>query len=314
MKILVAGAAGALGKQLLPRLVAAGHDVVGMTRSESNRELIEVMGARAVIADALDADAVAAAVATAEPEAIAHELTSLSGKFDMRHFDRFFETTNRLRTEATDHLLSAGRAVGVQRFVAQSYAGWPCIREGGPVKTEEDPFDPDPAPAMRRALEAIQYLERAVTGATWTEGIVLRYGGFYGPGTSLGPDGAEFTELIRKRSFPIVGDGAGVWSFVQIADAAEATALALDHGHRGVYNIVDDEPAPVAEWMPELARQLGAKPPRRVPRWLGRILGGEAAAVMMTEVRGASNAKAKRELGWSPAHPSWRQGLVGGAA
>jgi len=314
MKVLVAGAAGAIGRQLVPLLVAEGHDVVGMTRSESNREAIELMGARAVIADALDADAVAEAVATAAPDAIAHELTALSGKFDLRNFDRFFETTNRLRTEATDHLLSAARAVGVSRFVAQSYAGWPAARQGAPVQDEEAPFDPEPAPAMRRTLEAIRHLESAVTGAEWTEGVVLRYGGFYGPGTSLGPADGEFTELIRKRRLPIVGDGAGVWSFVHIADAAEATALALAAGRRGVYNVVDDEPAPVAEWLPGMARQLGAKPPRRVPLWLGRLLGGEATAVMMTEVRGASNEKAKRELGWSPAHPSWRRALAGGAA
>jgi nucleoside-diphosphate-sugar epimerase len=313
MRILVAGAAGAIGKQLVPLLVAEGHDVVGITRSESKRELIEAMGARAAIADALDADAVAAVVASAEPEAIAHELTALSGKFDLRNFDRFFETTSRLRTEATDHLLSAGRAVGVSRFVAQSYAGWPAARDGAAVKTEDDGFDPNPVPAMRRAFEAIRYLEETVTGATWTEGIVLRYGGFYGPGTSVEP-GGEFTEMIRKRRFPVVGDGAGVWSFVHIADAAEATAAALNHGSRGVYNIVDDEPAPVAEWLPEVARQLGAKPPRRVPRWLGRIIAGEAAAIMMTEVRGASNQKAKRELGWAPAHPSWREAMATGSA
>ena len=313
MRILVAGAAGAIGKQLVPRLVAEGHDVVGMTRSESKCELIEAMGARAAIADALDADAVARVVASAEPEAIAHELTALSGKFDLRNFDRFFATTSRLRTEATDHLLSAGRTVGVRRFVAQSYAGWPAAREGAAVKSEEDPLDPNPAPAMRQAFEAIRYLEETVTGATWTEGIVLRYGGFYGPGTSVEP-GGEFTEMIRKRHFPVVGDGAGDWSFVHIADAAEATALALNHGSRGVYNVVDDEPAPVAEWLPEVARQLGAKPPRRVPRWLGRILAGEAAAIMMTEVRGASNEKAKRELGWAPAHPSWREAMATGSA
>jgi nucleoside-diphosphate-sugar epimerase len=284
-----------------------------MTRSESNRELIEAMGARAAIADALDPDAVAAVVAGAEPEAIAHELTALSGKFDLRNFDRFFATTSRLRIEATDHLLSAGHAVGVRRFVAQSYAGWPAARSGAAVKTEADPFDPDPAPAMRRAFEAIRYLEETVTAATWTEGIVLRYGGFYGPGTLVEP-GGEFTELIRKRRFPVVGDGTGVWSFVHIADAAEATAAALTHGQRGVYNIVDDEPAPVAEWLPEVARQLGAKPPRRVPRWLGRMLAGEAAAIMMTEARGASNEKAKRELGWTPAHPTWRDAMVAGSA
>lgn len=310
MKVLVAGAAGAMGKQLLPRLVAAGHEVSGMTRSAGNSEAVAALGATPIVADALDPDQVAAAIAAAEPEAIVHELTALSGSLDMRHFDRDFALTNRLRTEATDHLLSAGRAVGVRRFLAQSYAGWPYARVGGPVKTEEDPLDPAPVDSMRRTLDAIRRLEGAVTGAGWTEGIVLRYGGFYGPGTSLAPDG-EHTELIRRRRFPVVGDGAGVWSFVHIADAAEATVAALASGRAGIYNVVDDEPAPVSEWLPALASGLGAKPPRRVPRWLGRLLAGEAATVMMTEVRGASNAKAKRELGWQPRHPSWRQGLAG---
>jgi nucleoside-diphosphate-sugar epimerase len=313
MKVLVAGAAGAIGKQLVPRLAAAGHDVFGMTRSAGNGAAVRALGATPLIADALDPDQVAAAVAAAEPEAIVHELTGLSGSLDMRHFDRDFELTNRLRTEATDHLLSAGRAVGVRRFLAQSYAGWPYARSGGPVKTEEDPLDPAPAASMARTLAAIRRLESTVTGAGWVEGIVLRYGGFYGPGTSLAPDG-EHSELIRKRRFPVVGDGAGVWSFVHIEDAAEATAAALTRGRPGIYNVVDDEPAPVSEWLPAAASGLGAKPPHRVPRWLGRLLAGEAAAVMMTEVRGASNAKAKRELGWQPAHPSWRQGLAGAAA
>jgi nucleoside-diphosphate-sugar epimerase len=312
MKVLVAGAGGALGRQLLPRLRQAGHEVVGMTRSASGREAIAATGATPVVADALDPDQVAGAVAEAEPEAIVHELTALSGALDVRHFDRDFELTNRLRTEATDHLLSAGRAVGVRRFLAQSFAGWPFARVGGPVKSEQDPLDPAPAKSMRRTLEAIRHLEGAVTGAEWTTGIVLRYGGFYGPGTSLAP-GGEVTEMVRKRKFPVVGDGAGVWSFVHIEDAAEATVAALDRGVRGIYNIVDDEPAPVAEWLPAVARGLGAKPPRHVPRWAGRLLAGEAAAVMMTEVRGASNAKAKRELDWRPAHPSWRQGLAGAA-
>jgi nucleoside-diphosphate-sugar epimerase len=313
MKVLVAGAAGAIGKQLLPRLAADGHEVFGITRSAGNEALVRELGATPLIADALDPDQVAAAVAAAEPEAIVHELTGLSGLSDMRHFDRDFELTNRLRTEATDHLLSAGRAVGVRRFLAQSYAGWPYAREGGPVKTEEDPLDPAPAASMARTLAAIRRLESTVTGAGWVEGIVLRYGGFYGPATSLAPDG-EHTELIRKRRFPVVGDGAGVWSFVQIEDAAAATAAALTRGAPGIYNVVDDDPAPVSEWLPAVAAGLGAKPPRRVPRWLGRLAAGEAAAVMMTEVRGASNAKAKRELGWQPAHSSWRQGLAGAAA
>jgi nucleoside-diphosphate-sugar epimerase len=313
MKVLVAGAAGAMGKQLVPRLAAAGHEVFGMTRSADNEDAVRELGATPIVADALDPDRVAATVAAAEPEAIVHELTALAGSLDLRHFDRDFALTNRLRTEATDHLLSAGRAVGVRRFLAQSYAGWPYARSGGPVKTEEDPLDPNPLDSMRRTLDAIRHLEDSVTGAEWTEGIVLRYGGFYGPGTSLAP-GGEHLEAIRKRKFPVVGDGAGVWSFVHIADAAAATAAALTHGQRGIYNVVDDEPAPVSDWLPAVAAGLGAKPPRRVPRWLGRLLAGEAAAVMMTEVRGASNAKAKRELEWRPAHPSWRQGLVGAAA
>ncbi len=310
MRVLVAGAAGALGRHLVPRLVAAGHDVAGLTRSPSKRELLLDLGAEPLIADALDPDAVAQAVAQTEPEVIVHELTALSGSLDLRHFDRDFALTNRLRTEATDHLLAAGHAVGIRRFVAQSYAGWPFARRGGPVKTEEDPLDPAPAGPMRQTLDAIRYLEDAVTGASWTEGIVLRYGGFYGPGTSLGIEGGEHAEMIRARKFPIVGDGAGVWSFVHIEDAADATVAAVEHGRRGIYNVVDDEPAPVAEWLPAIARGLGAKPPRRVPLWLGRVLAGEAAAVMMTEVRGASNAKAKRELGWRPRHPSWRQALA----
>jgi len=310
MKILVAGATGALGAQLVPRLVARDHDVAGLCRSPSKRDTVLSLGATPVVADALDPDAVARAVAEFEPEAIVHQLTSLSGKLDLRHFDRSFKMTNRLRIEATDHLLAAGRAVGVRRFVAQSFAGWPYARRGGPVKTEEDPLDPEPVEAMRETRDAIRHLELAVTGADWLEGIVLRYGGFYGPGTSLDGPGSEHVELIRKRQFPVVGDGAGVWSFVHIEDAAEATVAAVERGRRGVYNVVDDDPAPVAEWLPAAATALGAKPPRRVPRWLGRMLAGEAATVMMTEVRGASNVRAKRELGWRPAHPSWREGFA----
>jgi nucleoside-diphosphate-sugar epimerase len=314
MKVLVAGASGALGKQLVPRLVANGHEVVGTTRSESNRELILELGATPAVADALDADQVARVVAEAEPDVIAHELTALSGDFDLRHFERTFAETNRLRTEATDHLLAAGRAVGVKRFVAQSYAGWPTERTGGPVKTEDDPLDPTPPGAVRSTLEAIFYLESAVTGAGWTEGVVLRYGGFYGPGTSLSPEGGEMVEAVRQRKFPVIGNGAGVWSFIHIEDAADATVAAIEHGRRGIYNIVDDEPSRVSEWLPAAATAMGAPRPRHVPRWLGRLLAGEAVTVMMTEVRGASNAKAKRELGWEPRHPSWRDGFAGVAA
>ena len=309
MKVLVAGATGALGRQLVPQLVARGHEVYGMTRSESKAESVRSMGASPLVADALDPEAVASAVAESEPEVIVHQLTALSGSLDMRHFDREFALTNRLRSEGTDHLLAAGRAVAVKRFVAQSFAGWPFARVGGPVKSEDAPLDPHPPEGARQALAAIRHLEEAVTGASWTEGIVLRYGGFYGPGTSLGPDG-EHRELLRKRGFPVVGRGEGVWSFIHIEDAAEATVAAVEHGSRGIYNVVDDEPAPVAEWLPAIAEAVGAKRPRRVPRWLGRLLAGEVATVMMTEVRGASNEKAKRELGWRPGHPSWRDGLA----
>jgi nucleoside-diphosphate-sugar epimerase len=313
MKILVAGATGALGKQLVPRLLAAGHQVVGMTRSESKRDALRAMGATPVVADALDPDQVARAVAEASPEAIIHQLTALSGQLDLRRFDRAFAETNRLRTEGTDHLLSAGRALGVRRFLAQSYAGWRYARQGAAVKDEQEPFDPNPPEALRDLFAARGHLEEAVIGAEWTEGIVLRYGGFYGPGTSLDGPTSEQVEAIRKRLFPLIGDGGGVWSFIHIEDAAEATLAALERGHRGIYNVVDDEPARAADWLPALARAIGAKPPRRVPRWLGRLLGGQAAAVMMTEVRGASNAKAKRELGWQPRHPSMVRAFAEGA-
>ena len=309
MKVLVAGATGAMGKQLVPRLVGAGHVVIGLTRSPAKQDAIRAMGAHAIVADALDPEQVAEAVAGAQPDVIVHQLTALAGALDMRHFDRGFALTNRLRTEATDHLLSAGRAVGVTRFVAQSYTGWPYARTGTAIKSEKDPLDPAPPKGMQRTLAAIQYLERAVLDADWTEGVVLRYGGFYGPGTSL-RRGGEMTELVRKRRVPLIGNAAGVWSFVHIEDAAEATAIAVVRGGRGIYNIVDDEPAAVADWLPVLAAAAGAKAPRRVPRGLARLLAGDAAVVMMTEIRGASNEKANQELGWRPAHPSWRRAFV----
>ena len=311
MKVFVAGATGAIGRQLVPRLVDAGHEVHGMTRHASKQQLLRDMGAEPVVADALDADQVAQAVARAHPEVIVHELTAI-GPMDLRHFDRAFATTNRLRTEGTDHLLSAGQAVGVERFVAQSFFA-AYERTGGSVKSEEDSFGPDPAREMRETVAAIRHVEEAVLAATWTEGIVLRYGGFYGPGTSLGP-GGEQTEAVRRRRFPLMGKGSGVWSFIHIADAAEATVAAVEHGRRGVYNIVDDEPAPIAEWLPVLARTLGAKQPMHLPRFVGRLLTGEIGDVMMTELRGASNAKAKRELGWTPSHSSWREGFAGPAS
>ena len=314
MKILVAGASGALGKQLVPRLVADGHEVVGTTRTEQKLPMLHELGATGVVADLLDPDQVARVVAEAEPEVIIHELTALNRPFDIKHFDRTFEETNRLRTESTDHLLAAGRAAGVKRFIAQSYAGWPAARTGDLVKSEDEPLDPAPPKNIRKTHDAIRYVEEAVTGADWTEGLVLRYGGFYGPGTSLSAEGGAQVEQIRERKFPVVGNGAGVWSFVHIEDAADATALAVTHGRRGLYNIVDDEPAPVAEWLPAAASAVGAKPPRHVPLWLGRLVAGEVGAVMMTEVRGASNEKAKRELGWRPRHASWRQGFAEVAA
>ncbi len=309
MRIFVVGATGALGAQLVPRLVANGHEVVGTTRSGSRFDAIRALGATPVALDLLDRDAVARAVEQARPDVIVHQATALSGGVDLRRFDRAFAQTNRLRTEGTDNLLAAGEAVGgVRRFVAQSFAGWPSARSGGPVKDEDDPLDPAPPEAMRSTLDAIRHLEAAVTGAGWAEGIVLRYGGFYGPGTSMSADG-EHLAMIRRRRFPLVGDGRGVWSFVHIEDAADATVAAVERGRRGVYNVVDDEPAPVAEWLPVVAATLGAKPPRRMPRVLGRLLAGEPATVMMTEVRGSSNAKAKRELSWQPRHPSWRRGF-----
>jgi nucleoside-diphosphate-sugar epimerase len=308
MKIFVAGATGAMGRQLVPRLVAAGHQVVGTTRSEAKRAALRDLGAEPVVVDALDPDQVAAAVGAAQPQVIVHELTALR-ELNPRRFDRDFAPTNRLRTEGTDHLLSAGRAVGVERFVAQSFAGWPQGTSGAVLKSEDDPLDPNPPHEMRESLAAIRHLETAVTGAEWTQGIVLRYGGFYGPGTSMAPGGEQY-EMVRKRKIPVVGNGGGVWSFVHIADAAEATMAAVEHGRRGIYNVVDDEPAPVAEWLPALAQAIGAAKPRRVPRWLGRLAAGEAGVMMMTEIRGVSNAKAKRELGWQPRHASWRQGFA----
>jgi nucleoside-diphosphate-sugar epimerase len=315
MKVFLAGATGALGTQLVPQLVARGHEVVGTTRTASKQDLVRSLGARPVVVDALDPDAVAQAVASAEPEVIVHELTALSGKMslrDARHPERASAAivTNRLRTEATDHLLAAGRAVGARRFVAQSFGSFRFARTGGPVQTEEDPVDPG---LRQTGLEAMLYLEQAVTTIEWGEGLVLRYGGFYGPGTGISlAEDAVMAAPIRKRRFPIVGDGGGVWSLIHIEDAAAATAIAVERGRPGVYNVVDDEPAPVREWLPVLASALGAKPPRRIPRWLGRLLAGEMATLMMTEARGASNEKAKRELGWKPGYASWRQGFAQG--
>jgi nucleoside-diphosphate-sugar epimerase len=307
VRVFIAGATGAIGKQLVPRLVAGGHEVHGMTRSDSKQAMLRELGAVPVVADALDPDQVAEAVGKAQPDVIVHQATALAG-WGMRNLKRGAALTNRLRIEGTDHLLSAGQAVGVQRFVAQSnYALY--ARTGGPVKREEDPLDLAPPGKLREGLAAVRHLEDAVLGARWTEGVALRYGGFYGSGTNLSP-GGELFEMIRKRRFPLIGGGGGIWSFIHIADAAEATVAAVEHGSRGVYNIVDDDPAPVSEWLSELTHMLSGKKPRRMPRFILRLVAGEGGVVMMTDARGASNAKAKRELAWSPAYPSWRQGFA----
>ena len=304
MRIFLAGATGAIGKPLIRQLKEHGHEVVGTTRSQAKAGELRDLGAEPVILDALDRDAVIAAVAQARPDAILHQLTALS-TIDFRHFEKSFELTNRLRTEGTDNLLAAARAAGAERFVAQSYAGHPYARTGGPLKTEDDPLDPAPAAQMRSTIEAIKYLERAVLAFG---GIVLRYGGFYGPGTGLAR-GGEQLEMVRKRRFPLVGEGRAVWSLVHVDDAAAATVAALERAKPGtIYNIVDDEPARVGEVLAFLAELVGAKPPRRIPVWLARLL-GEHMVVMMDEGRGASNAKARRELGWEPAHRSWRDGF-----
>jgi nucleoside-diphosphate-sugar epimerase len=313
MRIFLAGATGALGRQLLPRLVERGHEVTGMTRSKSKQGLVEDLGGRPVVADALDPASVADAVTRTAPEVIVHQLTAVPRAPDMRHFARDFAATNRLRTEGTDHLLAAGRSAGVRRFVAQSYAAGIFARVGGPVKSEDDPLDPAPPDQVRATVDAIRHLEAAVTGADGMEGVALRYGYFYGPGTTIsrGPEGT-LVQAIRKRQLPLVGEAGGVWPFIHIEDAAEATVSAIEGRGRGVYHVVDDEPAPVAEWLPAAAHAVGAGAPRRVPRWLGRLFAGEFATVMMTEARGASNAKAKQELGWTPRHASWRQGFATG--
>jgi 2-alkyl-3-oxoalkanoate reductase len=300
MRVFVAGASGAIGSRLVPQLVERGHDVVGSSRSREKSDRLTALGAEPVVLDLLDPDAGRKTVTQVRPDAIIHEATALSGLSDLKNPDKAFAQTNRLRIAGTDALLAAAREADVSRFLAQSFTSWPYAREGGPVKTEEDPLDPAPVPTMRETLDAIRHLEQAVVAAG---GIVLRYGGFYGS-----PEDAQL-ELVRRRRFPIVGDGGGIWSFVHLDDAATATALALEGGAPGIYNIVDDEPAPVSEWLPALAEVIDAKPPRHVPRWLARILAGEAGVALMTEIRGASNAKAKRELGWTLRYSSWRQGF-----
>jgi nucleoside-diphosphate-sugar epimerase len=312
MKIFIAGASGAIGSQLVPQLVMRGHEVVGTTRSAAKTAALRALGAEPVVVDALDPDSVADVVARAEPEVIVHQLTALSGSLSLRNLKRGVAATNRLRTEGTDHLLAAGRAVGVRKFVAQSNFAL-LERTGGPVVDESGRIDPSPPKDLAEGVAALRHVEEAVTGITWADGIALRYGGFYGPGTGIetAPD-AVMAGLIRKRRFPIVGGGGGVWSWVHIADAASATVAAIERGKPGIYNVADDEPAPVRDWLPVLARALGAKPPRRIPAWPVRLLAGRGAAETMTKARGISSEKAKRELGWTPRYPSWRTGFTEG--
>ncbi len=297
-----------VGARLVPALVAAGHDVTALTRSPDKGEAVRAAGAEPAVADALDREAIVAAVAAARPEAVIHQLTAIPQRINPRKLARDFELTNRLRSEGTDNLLAAAREAGARRFLAQSFAGWPYAREGGPAKDEEDPLDPDPPGDLGPLLVAIRHLESAVTGAEGIEGLVLRYGPFYGPGTAVAP-GGSIVEDVRKRRFPVVGDGGGVWSFVHIDDVASATVAALERGAPGIYNVVDDEPATVAEWLPALAEAIGARPPRHVPAFVARAASGAHGVAMMTEIRGAKNAKAKRELGWQPYHPTWREGF-----
>jgi len=311
MRIFVAGATGVIGKRLVPLLRANGHEVVGTTRSPGKVDDLRALGAEPRVLDVLDAVAVGKALSEARPDVVVHQATALSDLGSLRNLDEAFADTNRLRTEGTDNLLAAAQAAGAEKFVAQSFAGWPYAKEGSLVKDEEAPLDPSPPANAEQSMAAIRHLEKAVAGAEALAGIVLRYGGFYGPGTSLF-EGGEHVAAIRKRAFPLVGSSAGMWSFVHIDDAAAATLAAIERGSRGIYNVVDDEPAPASEWLPYLAERLGAKQPRHVPEWLGRLVAGEQVVSMMTEARGASNAKAKRELGWTLVHPTWREGFANG--
>jgi 2-alkyl-3-oxoalkanoate reductase len=313
MNIFLAGATGAVGKRLVPLLVSSGHHVVATTRSSEKANSLRAAGTEAVVVDGLDRNALITAVRAARPDVIVHQMTALTSMRSLKKFDDEFAITNRLRTEGTDYLLEGARAAGTRKILVQSYAGWPSIREGSRVKTEEDPLDPNPPEAMSHTLDAIRRLESTVAASSHIEGVVLRYGSFYGPGTSMTP-GGEIVKAVRQRKFPVVGSGRGVWSFIHMDDVATATKLAIERAKPGVYNIVDDEPAEVSVWLPDLAQAMGAKPPRHIPTWLGRLIIGESGVSMMTEIRGASNAKAKQALGWQPTYPTWRDGFRRGFA
>jgi 2-alkyl-3-oxoalkanoate reductase len=308
MRVFVAGATGVVGRRLVPQLVAGGYEVAAMTRSAAAAEGLRAAGARPVVADALDRDAVLRAVVDARPEVVVHQLTALTGATSFKRFDKEFAATNRLRTRGTDNLVEAALAAGARRIVAQSYGNWNYARTGTGLKTEQDALDPRPPANQVESMRAIRYLEQKVLNTPGLEGVALRYGNFYGPGTTFDPD-SDLARLVRKGRLPIIGDGAGVWSFAHVDDAASAAIAALGHGAPGVYNIADDEPAPVSAWLPELASVLGAKRPRHVPVWLGRIAAGEVGVSMMTRIRGTSNAKAKAQLGWAPRYPDYRVGF-----
>jgi nucleoside-diphosphate-sugar epimerase len=304
MRVFVAGGTGALGRRLVPQLLARGHQVTATTSKPGRLAELERMGADAVVMDGLDEASVGEAVAAAKPDTVVHQMTAIAGKPDIKHMDRWFGTTNRLRTEGTDHLLAAAEASGVGHVVAQSFGSFNGIWTGGWVKTEEEPLEPMTGTVAEKQAAAIRHVEDVVVRAG---GVALRYGGFYGPGAS-----DDQVELVRKRQFPLVGGGTGYFSWVHLDDAASATVLAVEQQAQGVYNIVDDEPAPASEWLPYLAAAAGAKKPMRVPVWLARLLAGDIAVGMMTEGRGFSNAKAKRELGWELRYPSWRLGFKEG--
>jgi 2-alkyl-3-oxoalkanoate reductase len=308
MKVLVAGATGGIGQSLVPQLIAAGHEVTGMIRSESSAAALRAQGANVVLADGLDGAAVKEAVASVRPEVVVHQMTALRGSIDFKKFDESFAVTNRLRTEGTDHLLAASQAAGVRRFVVQSYAGWNIKPGPSPLATEADGLNPNPLPATRKSLAAMEHLESVVTNADGIEGVVLRYASFYGPTADLGK-GGSIVELIKKRRMPIIGDGSGVWSFIHYDDAAAVTVKAIESSATGIYNIADDDPAPISVWLPELANILGAKRPFKIPAWLGKLAVGDVGVAAFTTWRGVDNSLAKQTFNWQPGYASWREGF-----